>query len=391
MTSFRTRILVAVPLLACACGRPDELSAGFADLSNTQYGVDYACYRPSIATLKADGYKFVARYYSYVNSLTACKILYKDEADPLINAGLNIVGNYEFTGQEPFNGYGQGVSDATIAKDQAASAGEPTDRPVYFSLDAYTDQYTNWTEIDAYYDGVASVLGRSRTGAYGGYYTIRHLFDAAKIQWGWQTSAWSNGLWDSRAQLQQFAYNLWGGNADEDRSSIADFGQWGNYHTTPCSLDGHQYPDNTCTQTLQCNNGKWVSRSNDPSSCRVGIEPYGECLTDTGSIVSMNTCTSTLECDNGVWVSRSSDPFGCNCTLAGKSYAQNTCTETLQCSDGKWVARSTDNSGCDTGILPNGACVTDTGVVVPQNTCTKTLQCDDGVWVARSSDPSSCR
>jgi lysozyme len=79
-----------------------------------------------------------------------------------------------------------------------------------------------------------------------------------------------------------------------------------------------------------------------------------------------------------------------SCTLGGHTYAQNTCTETRQCDGGSWVARSSDPSRCDTGVEPNGACITDSGSVVPQNTCTATLQCDNGVWVARSSDPWPC-
>jgi len=40
-------------------------------------------------------------------------------------------------------------------------------------------------------------------------------------------------------------------------------------------------------------------------------EPDGACLTDSGSAVPENTCTSTLQCDDGVWVDRYSDPTAC--------------------------------------------------------------------------------
>jgi muramidase (phage lysozyme) len=165
-----------------------------------------------------------------------------------------------------------------------------------------------------------------------------------------------------------------------------------------CTLDGHKYGTNTCTETLQCDSGSWVARSGDPSACNTGIEPGGACITDSGSVVAQNTCTSTLQCDDGVWVSRTSDPSACNgssgstsCKLAGHTYAQSSCTETLQCQNGRWVSRSSDPSSCNKGIEPSGECITDTGAVVAQNTCTSTLQCDDGVWVARSSDPASCK
>jgi hypothetical protein len=120
------------------------------------------------------------------------------------------------------------------------------------------------------------------------------------------------------------------------------------------------------------------------------VESNGACITDTGSVAVMNSCTSTLQCDNGVWVDRVNDPAACNCDLAGHSYVHNTCTETLQCDDGQWVARTSDASSCDTSVEPSGGCITDSGSVVPMNTCTSTLQCDNGIWVDRVNDPASC-
>jgi muramidase (phage lysozyme) len=165
-----------------------------------------------------------------------------------------------------------------------------------------------------------------------------------------------------------------------------------------CSLAGHTYGQNTCTETLQCDDGSWVGRSGDPSACNTGIEAGGACITDSGSVEPQNTCTSTLQCDDGVWVDRSGDPSKCDgsgggstsCKLAGHNYSQNTCTETLQCDNGNWVARSGDPSSCTEGVEPSGECITDTGAVVAQNTCTSTLQCDDGVWVDRYDDPAIC-
>ncbi len=157
-----------------------------------------------------------------------------------------------------------------------------------------------------------------------------------------------------------------------------------------CTLAGKSYAQNTCTETLQCDNGSWVARASDPSSCNTGVEPGGACLTDSGSVDAQNSCTSTLQCDNGVWVDRDTDPAACDCALGGHSYATNTCTETLQCNDGAWVARDSDPSSCNTGFEPGGACLTDSGSVDAQNTCTSTLQCDDGVWVDRDDDPTDC-
>ncbi len=166
--------------------------------------------------------------------------------------------------------------------------------------------------------------------------------------------------------------------------------------STTCALGGHTYPQNTCTETEQCDAGSWVARANDSSTCPTAIEPNGACVTDTGTVVAQATCTSTLQCDDGVWVDRVDDPAAClgttttSCDLGGQTYPENTCTETLQCDSGSWVARASDASSCDSGVEPNGACITDTGTVAAENTCTTSLQCDDGVWVERDSDPTSC-
>jgi hypothetical protein len=99
------------------------------------------------------------------------------------------------------------------------------------------------------------------------------------------------------------------GAAPDSSSSVPEAGE--QEASLNCQLAGHSYTTNTCTETRQCQDGSWVARSSDPSSCRTGIEASGACLTDTGSVVPQNTCTSTLQCDDGVWVDRVNDPSAC--------------------------------------------------------------------------------
>jgi hypothetical protein len=379
-------------LAAASCGplNPDEMTAAQAASSGT-LGVDYSFARPSPATLVADGYLFVGRYYAPADGTEDGKILFKSEADALIASGLSIIAVFEEGATNALNGYSQGVTDAQVAVAQANAAGQPPNRPIFFAID-FDASADGLGAIEPYFDGVASVVGLNRTGAYGGYFAINGLFNDGKIQWGWQTYAWSDGSWDPRAQARQIQNGILNGQADEDQSTASDFGQWGqSAPPTPCSLAGNSYPQATCTETLQCSNGTWVSRSSDASSCITGVEPSGACVTDVGSVVPQYTCNATQQCNNGVWISGTS---GCGsvtgCLLAGQTCPQNACTETLQCNNGAWEARSSDPSSCATDIEPNGACVTDTGAVAPMNTCTSTLQCDNGVWVDRASDPASC-
>jgi hypothetical protein len=78
-----------------------------------------------------------------------------------------------------------------------------------------------------------------------------------------------------------------------------------------CELAGHSYSQNTCTENLQCDDGRWVDRYDDAADCRTGIEAHGDCLYDNGSLAAENTCVGSLQCDNGQWVDRFDDPTAC--------------------------------------------------------------------------------
>jgi hypothetical protein len=193
-------------------------------------GVDYSWGRPRPSALRAAGYTFACRYHSYS---TTGKNLTLSEAQALIAAGVDVVSNWEYSASEALNGYSQGVSNAQEAQRQALACGAPPDRPIYFSVD-FDATPGQQTAINAYFDGIASVIGRGRTGGYGGFYVIQRLFDAGKIAWGWQTYAWSGGLWDSRAQLRQVrnGVTIDGADCDLDEAWAVDFGQWGHAGAT---------------------------------------------------------------------------------------------------------------------------------------------------------------
>ena len=189
----------------------------------------------AVATAGSPGpYKFAVRYLSggYAKDITLT------EAKSLWANGIDIVSNWEGCGGDPrcgnstVFGFANGVSDARTANAEVANAGAPPDRPIYFSIDFDTQNtYPDpMPQIRAYFEGVASVIGLARTGAYGSYFTIKDLFDNGKITWGWQTVAWlySNDGWDSRAQLRQVGFNDWvdGVNCDLDHAQAVDFGQW---------------------------------------------------------------------------------------------------------------------------------------------------------------------
>jgi hypothetical protein len=221
-------VVALVGTAACAgLDDPDDFE-GTGDVASdvtVRSGVDYSWARPSPAGVRAAGYTFAVRYFSFD---TTGKNLTASEARALQGAGLDLVSNWEAGASDALKGRARGASDAQEALRQATAAGMPAGRPIYFSVD-FDAQPGQQGVINEYFDGVASVIGRARTGAYGGFFPIQRLFDAGKIAFGWQTFAWSGGRWEPRAQLRQVRNNVTiaGGACDIDQSQADDFGQWG--------------------------------------------------------------------------------------------------------------------------------------------------------------------
>lgn len=280
--------VAALPLAGCGAGDESEYDEmdidSVADEVNAVYGVDYSWARPSPADLHAKGYQFAARYLSYD---TSGKNLTAPEAKSLINAGIKVVSNWESGANDALDGYNAGVTHAKKAQAEALAAGMPASRPIYFSVD-FDASTSQQGALNSYMDGVASVLGRSRTGAYGGYYVIKRLFDAGKITWGWQTYAWSGGQWDSRAQLRQIQNGIAGGSLDKDQAMAADYGQWGGSGTpTGGGGGGTPPPAGDCSVH---SDGKLHCTNKDNSAM------YKNHNAESGVVNHLRTTTSWFDC-----------------------------------------------------------------------------------------------
>jgi hypothetical protein len=225
---LRAKQLALVSILGfIACGSPpDEHANASSAALVTAVGVDYSWARPDPNGLHNEGYAFAARYLSHD---TSGKTITQGEADALWQAGVDVVVVWEDSATNALGGYGQGVADAQAADALAAAAGMPAGRPIYFAVDFDAQAYQQGT-IDAYFQGVASVIGLARTGAYGGYGLIARSFDDNVIAWGWQTYAWSYGNWDGRAQVRQVQNGITaagdGDCCDRDEAQTGDYGQW---------------------------------------------------------------------------------------------------------------------------------------------------------------------
>lgn len=249
-------------LMIGGCAAETDSSSEISELAS-RMGVDYSFDRPSPSGLGAAGYTFAARYLSS----QTCKNLTANEASTLGAAGIDIVVNWENDTTDVQGKFNGGVAAAVAAEQETAAAGMPGGRPIYFAID-FDAQVGDQATINAYFDGVASVIGTARVGAYGGYGPISRLFDAGKIVWGWQTFAWSNGMWDTRAQLRQVqdGVTIAGGGCDIDQAMAPDFVQWRNTAPpqSPQRCSGYDCDNLDPTQSAAastgalCSSGSWT-------------------------------------------------------------------------------------------------------------------------------------
>src|SRR3954465_4624360 len=127
------RLGLAVVALALGCGSPaEEHVAETSAALVTAVGVDYSWARPDPGALHNEGYTFAARYLGHD---TSGKTISGGEADALWGAGLDVVVVWEDSADAALDGFGRGVADAQAADAQAANAGMPAGRPIYFAVD----------------------------------------------------------------------------------------------------------------------------------------------------------------------------------------------------------------------------------------------------------------
>lgn len=236
----------------------------------SRFGVDYAWgYRPGLENdLKAAGVTFAARYISHDSS--------KDEnlaeAEALARAGIDSVLVFESTATEAEGGYAAGLHDAQFAAQRLSDLKVPHDRPCFWAVDEDTTVGPNITAYSAAFDQVL----RGLHGPYGSYQIVKAAFDHLGVKWGWQTYAWSNGLWEPRAQLRQYSngHSIGGVSCDYDTAQYADFGQWKPLSVVPPAPPAPKpAPKPVGPQPPRDVEGPWPYSSNDYLSTE-SSDPY---------------------------------------------------------------------------------------------------------------------
>jgi len=186
-------------------------------------GCDYVS-GPTPAALKKAGVQFVCRYLSTPGN---AKNLTKAEATALHKAGIAVVLVFETTANRALSGAAAGRADAQSARNQAAALGIPKTVPIYFAVD-FDATPAQQTPINNYLRAAATVLGKNGVGIYGGYYPVSRALKAGVCAWGWQTYAWSGGLWYQGRHIEQYqnGAHIAGHSVDLDHAVRYPYGAW---------------------------------------------------------------------------------------------------------------------------------------------------------------------
>lgn len=112
---------------------------------------------------------------------------------------------------------------------------------------------------------------------------------------------------DEAVAAFQDHYEICGACASSNRVAHAEAAlkAFGGGSSGSAAPDACSEPHGFCTETLQCLNGHWIIRQDDPYACNGYHDVEEPCHVGNGY------CTATLQCENGHWVPRKSDPYAC--------------------------------------------------------------------------------
>lgn len=170
---------------------------------------------PAVAELRAAGVVGVCRYLAPPQ---LSKVIHQAEYDRLVNAGLQVILNWEYDTYDWLGGATKGALHAYDAAKQAKELGYPLGSPIPGSAD-FDMTRAQWDKVGRsygeFYGGTMRALGY-RPGVYGGVDTLRWCRDELGYDWFWQSmstgfSQGRNAVRFSDAQLWQRGHITIGG------------------------------------------------------------------------------------------------------------------------------------------------------------------------------------
>lgn len=168
-----------------------------------------------VSALKKTGITHVARYLG-----TSWKGLTVDEVKAISDSGIHLVSVFETNPiQSAYFSQAQGKQDARNASQYAKDLGQTNGSAIYFAVD-YDAQGKDLGAILDYFSGVNQGIDPAfKVGAYGSYAVLQYIMQQSKVDYFFQTYAWSYGQVCDFAHLYQFqnGVNVAGVNADKDQ------------------------------------------------------------------------------------------------------------------------------------------------------------------------------
>ena len=195
----------------------------------TRYGVDYSTinnvdWPVYFAELKASGRDFIGRYLPVEGAMW--RRVTTPELDAATATGLDYFFWFENSATlRALDGFDAGAADAQEALSALASLDLPATTPVYYTVDM---NLGDGSRIDAYFQGIKSVVPVSQVGVYGNYTAVDWVYQHGLATYFCQTNAWSDPRgWHPQAQMHQDVTQHMIGGVYVDRLSVtaADFGQ----------------------------------------------------------------------------------------------------------------------------------------------------------------------
>jgi LysM repeat protein len=171
--------------------------------------------KSTATALKKLGYEYVFRYLGPDSSW---KSFSGTEAKIIKDAGLKLVSVCQLVNNGPsYFSYNDGVAIAKYAMEHAKRVGQPQGTAIYFAVD-FDAQSKHMDKIKDHFKGIKDTLKGYKVGIYGSYDVIVAM--KGKVDYYWQTYAWSNKRVADFIHAHQYLNNVKEGGITIDRNDV---------------------------------------------------------------------------------------------------------------------------------------------------------------------------